>query len=359
MLDIGQRQSASPLATARSFVQLDRDLNVAPTLAAIVAKPELWDEVTARQDYPASPHHDTKAIWLRGPKQLSVESVFNDLHATDYPSAHALSPHIVELLAPVLWSLRITELGRVMIVSLKPGGSIDRHADEGAYAEHYSRFHLVLSSDEGNEFACGDETVHMKTGEVWWFNHQLEHAVVNRSQRERIHLIFDAVTPMFAPVKLPAIGSMALADGIYEMPYEAASREAEPLLTEHWSEVAKNKQVMVLKPDHDGYRRMEHDGRMLILGAYRGGKMVGYSFNFVGPHLHYADLIVCNNDVLFVHKDHRNSPIGLQLLRRTEKAAKARGAQLMLWHAKQGTSLDKIMRRMKYGVQDIIYSKEI
>jgi GNAT superfamily N-acetyltransferase len=357
MLDSEQRQKA-PVAL-RSFVRLERDMDVAPTLAAIEAKRWLWDQITDRQEHPASPHHDTRAIWLRGPGRLDVDSVFNDLHAEDYPAAHELAPAITSLLGPALDSLRITELGRVMIVSLKPGGSIDPHADEGRYAEHYSRFHLVLTSDEGNEFTCGEESVHMQAGEVWWFNHQLEHAVSNRSKRERIHVIFDAVTPLFTPVKLPAISSVALADGIYEMPYDAAAREADPLLAEHWDEVAKNKQVMVLKPDHDGYRQMERVGRMLILGAYRDGKMVGYSFNFIGPHLHYADLIVCNNDVLFVHRDHRNSPIGLQLIRRTEKAAKARGARLMLWHAKQGTSLDKIMPRMNYGVQDIIYSKEI
>jgi GNAT superfamily N-acetyltransferase len=86
---------------------------------------------------------------------------------------------------------------------------------------------------------------------------------------------------------------------------------------------------------------------------------VGYSVSFVGPHIHYADLVVANNDVLFLREDLRPSSIGLRLLKETERAARANGARLMLWHAKEHTALAKIMPRMGYGVQDIIYSKEI
>jgi hypothetical protein len=89
------------------------------------------------------------------------------------------------------------------------------------------------------------------------------------------------------------------------------------------------------------------------------GVIVGYSLNFIGPHFHYSDLVVCNNDVLFLRNDLRPSTVGLRLIRETERVAKTRGARLMLWHAKDQTSLAKIMPRMGYVVQDIIYSKEI
>ena len=116
---------------------------------------------------------------------------------------------------------------------------------------------------------------------------------------------------------------------------------------------------MILKPDTPRYLAMEKANMLLILAAYEHGQMVGYSLNIVGNHLHYADLVYAHNDLLFLHKDYRNTPIGLKLIRQTEKAAKERGARLMLWHAKEGTSLDKIMPRLKYNVQDIMYSKEL
>lgn len=319
---------------------------------ALVDNEHLWYENTTRQDAPGSAHQDTRSIWLRGPSHITLDTVFNDLKASDYPAMQVIGNPVFELLSKALVNLQIAELGRVMIVALKPGGAIQQHRDEGSYADHYSRFHLVVSSSDGNTFTCADESVHMKTGELWWFDHQDEHHVRNDSNEERIHIIIDAVTPLFktrGPTR---------ANGIFRMTYEEAARDAEPMLIEHWDEVAKNKQIMQLKPDHAGYRRIEGNGGLLILGAYRDCKMVGYSFNFIAPHLHYADLIVCNNDILFVDKKHRQSPIGLQLIRKTEATARQCGARLMLWHAKQGTSLDRILQR-KYNVQDIIYSREI
>ena len=131
------------------------------------------------------------------------------------------------------------------------------------------------------------------------------------------------------------------------------------LFSEHWEEIALNKQVMVLKPDEGKYRAAEANGMLLILAAFEGDKVVGYSVNIVTNHLHYADLMTCNNDLLFVTESKRSGRLGLQLIRATEKAAKERGARLMLWHAKQGTPLEKMMPRLGYGVQDIIFSIQI
>ena len=134
---------------------------------------------------------------------------------------------------------------------------------------------------------------------------------------------------------------------------------ASELFSEHWEEIALNKQVMILKPDEQKYRAAEENGMLLILAAFEGDKVVGYSVNIVTNHLHYADLITCSNDLLFVTEGKRNGRLGLQLIRATEKAAKERGARLMLWHAKQGTPLEKMMPRLGYGVQDIIFSIQI
>lgn len=131
------------------------------------------------------------------------------------------------------------------------------------------------------------------------------------------------------------------------------------LFTEHWDEIALNKRVMVLKPDAERYRATEKAGMLLALAAYQGGEIVGYSVNFVMSHLHYADLVVASNDLLFVSATHRASRLGLQLIWDTERAAKERGAVLMLWHAKENTALSTLMQRRSYKTQDIIYSKEL
>lgn len=180
-----------------SFIRIARSLPIDPLLAELAEAPELWGEITARQDHPASPHRDTEAVFLRWCAALDVASVFNDLHAVDYPALRALRGSLDPLLAEVYGRVGGTELGRVMLVSLKPGGTITPHIDEGAYADHYERFHLSLQSEPGNAFYAGDEGTHMLPGELWWFNHKELHSVVNFSSTPRLHLIADIVAPTY------------------------------------------------------------------------------------------------------------------------------------------------------------------
>ena len=131
------------------------------------------------------------------------------------------------------------------------------------------------------------------------------------------------------------------------------------LVKAHYDEVAKNKSVMILKPDMDKYQTLEKAGKLLSLAAFVNDKIVGYSVNIVDNHIHYADLTFCINDVLFVDPVYRNGRCGLMLIKQTEQMAKARNAGLILWHAKSGTALDMIMPKIGYSIQEIIYSKVI
>lgn len=134
---------------------------------------------------------------------------------------------------------------------------------------------------------------------------------------------------------------------------------AEGLFAEHWQEIALSKHLMVLKPDSARYMAMEQAGMLLALGLWRGDELVGYSVNFIMQHLHYADLCVASNDLVFVAAQHRNSRAGLMLIRETERHCKERGVQMLTWHAKQDTPLAHLMPRIGYGVQDIIFSREL
>ena len=78
--------------------------------------------------------------------------------------------------------------------------------------------------------------------------------------------------------------------------------EAQILFDEHYEEIARNKQVMVLKPDEETYRKAEEMGTIFILSARQNDVLIGYSVNFVSNHLHYADLKLAQNDLLFISK---------------------------------------------------------
>lgn len=183
-----------------SFVCLISGLDVRPLLKALETKPYLWNQITDRQTTPGSPHVDTQSIFLRWAADGSVHAAFNDLEAIDYPALGELE-EAREFIGLTLREASATKLARVIIASLKPGGRITPHADEGLYADTYERFHLVLQSDFGNRFHVGGprayETAEMRAGDLWWFNHKRTHWVENYSNRERIHLIMDMSAPDF------------------------------------------------------------------------------------------------------------------------------------------------------------------
>jgi len=181
----------------KQFDLVAQGLDVAPLLAALEAKPELWNDITIRQDFPGSAHHDTECIFLRGPATFTVYDYFDNTFAYDYRAMDVLEDVVAPLLKPVLQGLGATELGYVLIVKLQPGGHVDEHIDEGTYADHYSRFHLALTGEEGATLTAGGETQHFAPGEVWWFNHKALHSADNKSESPRIHVIFDAVTPRY------------------------------------------------------------------------------------------------------------------------------------------------------------------
>lgn len=186
-------ESTTPM---QMFKRHDTGLNTQPLLNALDARPELWDQITVRQDYPGSAHHDTQCIFLRGPYEFTPESYMGNIEATDYDAMDALRAEVFNLMLSVLnRTLRATELGYVLIVRLPPGGMIDEHIDEGVYADHYARFHIALTDSPKASLTVGGETQHFAQGDVWEFNHKQPHSGRNMGSEPRIHLIFDAVVP--------------------------------------------------------------------------------------------------------------------------------------------------------------------
>lgn len=131
------------------------------------------------------------------------------------------------------------------------------------------------------------------------------------------------------------------------------------LQEDHWEEIAKNKHLMVLKPDEAKYRQLEEAGMIAAVFMYDGTRIVGYSVNFLFINLHYSDLLVGQNDLLYVAPEYRKGRAGIRLIQETERYCSERGARMMLWHAKEDSQMARLVPALGYGVQDIIFSKEI
>lgn len=183
----------------RNFLKIGHSLEVTPLLLALARQPELWKEDTYLRDYPQGPFGDIDSVILRFPKKIIAATAeeaeqhlaMTDQHESLDTPAYARLPEARKLVMPLMSFVGGTRLGRVIINRIRPGGCITPHCDTPDHAAYYERHHIVLQSAPGVDFRCEDEHVYMGVGEAWWFNNVLEHAVVNNSATDRIHLIVD------------------------------------------------------------------------------------------------------------------------------------------------------------------------
>lgn len=190
----------------RNFQLIANGAHVAPLLLAIhrldKSHGDVWKADTYLRDYSQGPFANTESIILRFPPRTvhETESALKD-HAQAFDQHENVDQPVFKTLQearPLVFNLMAAvqgeRLGRVMINKLVPGGVIYPHADTPVHAEYWDRFHICMTSAPGSNFRCGDETVNMQAGEVWWFNNKLEHEVINNSSVERIHMIVDIRT---------------------------------------------------------------------------------------------------------------------------------------------------------------------
>ena len=126
----------------RTFERLATGLDVEPLLARLNENPQLWGEITARQEYTGTAHADTECIYPRGPYKFTPYYYMFDIGAYDYPVMDTLADVLVPILRPLLKDvLKVEELGRVLIVKLKPGGVVTPHIDiaPGTQGNHENR----------------------------------------------------------------------------------------------------------------------------------------------------------------------------------------------------------------------------
>lgn len=167
------------------FLKLTENVQVMPLMMSLARQSALWNDNKLRTTFEGTPHMEVDDILLR----FGVADG-NDLEAADLAPMVALNAK--ELCLNVMQLVRGSRLGRVVITRTEPGKRILPHADVmGEYAKYYTRYHVVLQGLPGSLFMCGDESVNMRTGELWWFSAQDEHSVINNSADDRIHLLVD------------------------------------------------------------------------------------------------------------------------------------------------------------------------
>lgn len=179
----------------KNFQLLDT-FNPGLLLNQINRNPELWNQHKLRTTFVDSPHAAVDDIWIRFNDVSRYEatgdpSTIVDGHESIWYSAVEKLPALRSLVFGLMARVEGVRLGRVLITRLAPGKQITAHIDSGDHAVYYDRYHFVLQGLPGSIFRCGDETVQMPSGSVWWFQNKVEHEVTNNSADDRIHMIVD------------------------------------------------------------------------------------------------------------------------------------------------------------------------
>lgn len=173
-----------------------------PLQMALLRKPDLWDAHKYRTTFEGTPFGGMSDILLRYSRPELHEGVNDPLALVDdvnlcmYPAWYEL-PEAHTIVFDLMRRFNAIALGRVVIARLPPGGRILRHADDyGKYASRDDglRFHVCVQGLPGCAFHCGDETIAMQSGQVFWFRHQAPHSAENNSADDRIHLLIDVQT---------------------------------------------------------------------------------------------------------------------------------------------------------------------
>lgn len=187
----------------RNFYRLAQNIDVVPAMMAINRQTELWNQYSLRTQTEGTPHKEVEDIWLRMndlekcQQAAARDGFFDHRESICYPAWEKL-PQVRQLIMAVMSTVEGQRLGRCFVSRMKPGAQIYSHKDIGddlsVYYDnepYYSRYHIVLQGLPGSLFLCGEETVNMRTGEVWWFDGAQEHSVINNSADDRIHIVVD------------------------------------------------------------------------------------------------------------------------------------------------------------------------
>jgi len=133
--------------------------------------------------------------------------------------------------------------------------------------------------------------------------------------------------------------------------------DAEPLLRQHYEEIALYKERVPLAPDWGRYEHLEATRSLPIYTARRDGRLIGYSVFLLSYHLHYVHTLVAANDILYLDPEHRKGTTGIKLIKYSEAELKKLGVDRILWHVKFDHDFRKILHRLGYRDEEAIVGK--
>lgn len=168
---------------------LPHRFDVARLTAQLAASPEIWNQYRWRTEHPRSPHREVDDIWVRYNAIENIGPHFNDPHeAVWYPVVEKI-PSVKELADEVMEKVNGKVLGGVLITRVPAGKQVYPHVDQGWHAVSHDKFAVQIAGNAEQSFCFDDASLVALPGEMYSFNNQAPHWVLNPSAEDRITLI--------------------------------------------------------------------------------------------------------------------------------------------------------------------------
>lgn len=140
--------------------------------------------------------------------------------------------------------------------------------------------------------------------------------------------------------------------------FEGILPEARELFPLHWKELANDQDKIALACDEERYIRIEKEGGLHVVTVRADGKLVGYFFATILPHLHYKDAgPMAYTDVYFILPEFRKGGAGVRLIRTVERTLRLRGAKKFYLSTKIKQDHSQLFLMMGFTASDIVFTK--
>lgn len=131
------------------------------------------------------------------------------------------------------------------------------------------------------------------------------------------------------------------------------------LIKLHFDEVALHQELIALDPDYEVYESLEASGRLRSFTVRDDGVLVGYSIFILTWNLHYRSTRQADNDLIFLHPEHRKGFTGIDLIRYSEQQLLEYGVDKITWHVKSKNDFGPVLKWLGYGDEERIVAKMI
>jgi hypothetical protein len=162
---------------------------------------------------------------------------------------------------------------------------------------------------------------------------------------------------------VPSLKADANALGFGWERFSVIAHELPVLFTEHWKELALNRDVIPLAPDWDKYYRLDIEGILHVLTArLPDGRLVGYIFLLVGPNLHYSTTMWAHVDMYWMDPVVRAGWNGVRFLKALITGAKALKAANLTIATKlhfMDNRVSKLLQRLGFRPIETIHAMRL